>query len=67
MNQSQLRRFIKRGVVVAGLGLGLAAGVLVQANAVTANAGWSVSHKLVPSVSTTSDVSTVTTLDASWW
>ena len=69
MDQSKLRRYIKRGVALAGLGLGLAAGVMVPAGLANASTGPTVSHRFV----TVSDTPTVTgpttvrTLDMTWF
>jgi len=68
MDQSKLRRYIKRGIIVAGLGLGLAAGVLIPMGMANASTGPAVQHRLVTKTTpTTTDPGQFTTLDSAWW
>jgi hypothetical protein len=67
MDQRKLRRYIKRGIAIAGLGLGLTAGVLIPAGMADASTGPAVQHRLITKTTQPSDPGLVTTLDSAWW
>jgi hypothetical protein len=66
MGKTKLRRYIKRGIAVAGLGLGLAAGVLVPVGMAEASTGPTVTHRLVTVTNPAGTTATYSTLDMSW-